>query len=396
MIRHGTSQFWRANLALFLAAFICFALLHSMQPLLPIFTSVFSITPATSSLSLSASTGTLAIALLVVSWIADRFERKAFIAFGLCTATALSLLVAISPNWHTLLIARALMGVVLACVPATAMVYLAEEFDPRTLGVSMGLYVSGNAIGGMAGRIGVSAIAETWDWRVAVGALGVMAAISSVLFIVLLPKPQNSKPQVHRLGQFAGRMRDVFRDTGTRILLLESFLTMGAFVAIYNYAAFRLSEDHGLNHAAISLIYSIYLVGSFASATMGALAARLTRRKVYPPLLALFFVGILIGLVPTVWGLVVSLVVVTFAFFGAHAIAGNWVAHRAGPLRSQAMALYLFFYYLGASVIGTAAGSAWSAGRWTGVVIITGLVLAISLVGALILRKIKPMPTGRS
>jgi MFS family permease len=64
---------------------------------------------------------------------------------------------------------------------------------------------------------------------------------------------------------------------------------------------------------------------------------------------------------------IIGIGVVTAGFFGAHSVASSWVGRRAGGDRAQAAALYLFFYYLGSSVLGSAGRVAWSRGGWAGV-----------------------------
>ena len=64
LITRGGARFWRVNFALFLGSFASFAMLYCVQPLLPSFTRAFAISPAAASLSLSAATGVLAIAMI--------------------------------------------------------------------------------------------------------------------------------------------------------------------------------------------------------------------------------------------------------------------------------------------------------------------------------------------
>ncbi|HYY88633.1 MAG TPA: MFS transporter, partial [Chloroflexota bacterium] len=64
-IQVGSEAFWKANLALFVGGLVTFAALYSTQPLLPTFATEFDISPATSSLSLSVTSATLAVSLLV-------------------------------------------------------------------------------------------------------------------------------------------------------------------------------------------------------------------------------------------------------------------------------------------------------------------------------------------
>ena len=83
--------------------------------------------------------------------------------------------------------------------------------------------------------------------------------------------------------------------------------------------------------------------------------------------------------------LLAGLALLTFAFYGADAIASRWGGLRARQAKAQAAALYLFSYYTGSSVIGSLGGLAWQAGHWPGVVATLGAVLATALAAALLL-----------
>src|ERR1700749_2827166 len=74
-IRHGTPGFRRTNLALFSSGFATFGLLYRVQPLLPSFSRSFGVGAASSSLSLSLTTGVLAVAMLFAGAISDAWGR---------------------------------------------------------------------------------------------------------------------------------------------------------------------------------------------------------------------------------------------------------------------------------------------------------------------------------
>ncbi|WP_297113303.1 MFS transporter, partial [uncultured Devosia sp.] len=151
-IRRGTPEFLRANIAFFLAAFSVFASLYSVQPLLPMFAQYWVRDAGTASLALSATTATMALALIPASLLADRLGRRRLIVGALLTTAILGAALPFTQVWWQLIVLRTLMGLTLAGIPAVAMVYLSEEMDPDALGFSMGLYIGGTAIGGMAGR----------------------------------------------------------------------------------------------------------------------------------------------------------------------------------------------------------------------------------------------------
>ena len=152
-IQKGTKQFTLTNLALFAAGFITFANLYITQPLLPQFAKDFNVTPAIASLSLSVTTVMLAFSLLLFGSLSEAWGRKKLMTISIFLASFLTIALAFSPSFEVLLLLRVVQGFVFAGVPAIAMAYLGEEMDPSSLGAAMGLYISGNALGGLAGRV---------------------------------------------------------------------------------------------------------------------------------------------------------------------------------------------------------------------------------------------------
>nr|WP_245004300.1 hypothetical protein [Enterobacter mori] len=62
--------------------------------------------------------------------------------------------------------------------------------------------------------------------------------------------------------------------------------------------------------------------------------------------------GMLLTLTSNVVTFIVGAVIFTGCFFGCHSIGLSWVSKNATHARGQAVALYLFFYYMGGSVMG--------------------------------------------
>src|SRR5208283_976602 len=108
--QRGEARFWRVNFALFLGGLATFALLYCVQPMMPEFVRSFALTPAASSLSLSAATGVLAFAMFGAGALSDAYGRKRVMAVSLFSATAATLGAAVAPDWPTLIVFRALTG----------------------------------------------------------------------------------------------------------------------------------------------------------------------------------------------------------------------------------------------------------------------------------------------
>ena len=179
----GTKPFQLANLALFSAGFITFANLYITQPLMPEFTKEFGITPAVASLSLSVATLSLAISLLLFGSLSEAWGRKRLMTVSIFAASFLTLLLAFTQSYEMLIALRVVQGFVFAGVPAIAMAYLGEEVDGNSLGVAMGLDISGTSIGGMSGRIIMGSMSDLFSWHVGVIILGVVSLSICFYFI---------------------------------------------------------------------------------------------------------------------------------------------------------------------------------------------------------------------
>ena len=75
-IEAGTPAFRRVTVAAFSCGFSIFAILYCPQPVLPLLTQEFGITPAQSSLTVSLPCITMAVAMLFVSSLSDVLGRK--------------------------------------------------------------------------------------------------------------------------------------------------------------------------------------------------------------------------------------------------------------------------------------------------------------------------------
>jgi len=393
LIRHGTPLFRQANLALFAAGIATFGLLYCVQPLMPEFSKDYGVSAATSALSLSLTTGVLAFAMLFAGAVSDAYGRKSVMTVSLIASALLVLLTAIVPGWTSLLVLRTLLGVSLSGLPAVAMTWLSEEMHPDSIGLGMGLYISGNAIGGMGGRLVTGVLADFFDWRVGVMVVAGIGLASGLTFWRLLPPSHHYERQPLRVRTLLARFAGVFRDAGLPWMFVEGFLLLGAFVTVYNYIGYRLlAPPYSLSQAVVGLIFSVYLIGTFSSAWMGHLAGRLGRRRVLWTTFALMLAGVGLTAFRPLLLVIAGVVAVTFGFFGGHSIVSSWVGRRAGNAKAQASSLYLFAYYMGSSLAGAGGGLFYAAHGWNGVAAFIGAMVLAGLLIAWRLYFLRPLP----
>ncbi len=392
-VQAGTPAYRRISLALFLAGFATFSLLYCVQPVLPELAAHFALSPAGSSLALSVTTGSLALAIFAAGALSQGRDKRRLMFASMALAALCNVLAAWAPAWGALLAARALEGVLLGGVPAVAMAYLSEEIHPRGLGFAMGLYIGGTAFGGMAGRIGMSVLADAWGWRTALAAMGVLGLAAAVGFVLLLPRTTGAPGTAAgaRLGlhEHLAAWRTHLRTPALAQLFASAFVLMGVFVSLFNYVGFRLAlPPYGLSQTQIGLVFSAYLFGMVASPAAGALADRRGRAPVLVGGVLLMALGVLLTLAVPLLVVMAGIALLTFGFFVAHAVASGWVGALARSAKGHASSLYLLAYYLGSSVLGSAGGWFWEHGRWPGMVAFSLALLGAALALAVRLRRV--------
>ncbi|HEX5115793.1 MAG TPA: MFS transporter [Pseudonocardiaceae bacterium] len=385
--RRGTPAFVRISLAMGCAGLATFTTLYCVQALLPQLADRFQLSPATASLAVSFGTAGLAIGVIPLTALSESVGRTPMMTAALFSSAVLGIVAAVSPTFGVLLVLRALQGLALAGLQAVAMTYLAEELHRDSLGVGMGLYIAGNGVGGMAGRLLGSLVSDAAGWRWALAVVGFVALACSVVFRLTVPASARFRPRPLRFGALAGSVARAFTDTGLLRLFAIGVLAMSCMVTIYNYLAFRLLRaPFHLSPSLVGLIFVVYLAGSAASTMAGRLADRFGRRRTMWPAAVVLLAGVAL-LVPDHLAVVVpGLVVFTAGFFAVHALASAWVGARSSTLRVQGSAIYLACYYLGSSVGGSLGGLAYGAGGWPGVTWYVGALAVAVLLGVLSLR----------
>ena len=391
-IQKGTREFTLANLALFAAGFITFANLYITQPLFPQFSEEFNVSPAVASLSLSVSTFVLSISLILFLSLSEAWGRKRLMTYSIFAASILTIFVAFSPSFEMLLLLRILQGFVFAGVPAIAMAYLGEEVEPSSLGAAMGLYISGNSVGGLSGRIIMGTVTDLFSWQIGMIFTGLLSLVVCAYFVWALPASRNFQPRPLQFKALTKSLISHLKDPGLVCLFGIAFTLMGGFVTLYNYISYQLIEEpYLLSTSVVGWIFIVYLVGTFSSAWFGKLSDQLGRQKVLFTGIFIMFSGALLTLPVNLWIKIIGIVIFTFGFFGSHSIASGWVSSRAKKDKAQASSLYLFAYYFGSSVGGTTGGIFWAKWGWNGVIafICTFIIIAFLLTVSVVLYSAK-------
>lgn len=392
VINTASAIFWRANIALLIGSFMVFANVYVTQPLLPMIADQFSVSPLQANTSFTITTFVLGLSLLIFGPISDALGRKWLILVTMLGIIGTTFFLAFVSEYQALLILRGLQGFFLAGLPAIAIAYLAEEYQADAMMIAVGLYIAGNSLGGIAGRLLGGALGE---WQGISNTFFIMSVISSfclILFAYLLPKSQYFIPKPLKVKTVLHN----FKQHLSNIKLIKAYFIGGLsffiFINQYSYITFVLeAAPYSLSVKLIGLLFLTYLAGTFASSLSGKLALRYSQPSCMMLGTACLALGSIITLQMSLFAIILGLSINSFGFFLTHSTSSAWVSKQASSSKvkanASASALYLTFYYMGASFGSFYLDPFWQAYGWEGVIFASMIIFFIIFYLALSLYK---------
>lgn len=378
----GQAGYAAAIVALVAAGLSSFNTLYCTQALMPTLTDALGASAAGTSLTVSAATGVLALTILPASVLSERFGRGRVIVGSAAAAVIVGLLLPLAPNLTWLVLGRGLQGLMVAGVPATAMAWLAQEIHPRHLPQAMGLYVAGNTVGGLLGRLIPAGMLSFTGWRWALAGDMLFALACTVLTVFLMPSERRFVPKSLHLRTELRAIARHWRDPRKACLFGVAFLAMGTFVSLYDFLGYRLtSAPFGFSQSSAGWIFLLYLFGTVASARTGAVVTRWGRPRTIIGGAVLSLIGLPMVISSSIWLTLVGIALFTYGFFVVHSVASGWVGALADADRAEASGNYLACYYLGSSIVGYLSGLVFHHFGW---LVLVGWMELVFLVAALL------------
>jgi len=378
----GSPRFRYIKLCIFFSGLSVFAQLYLFQPMLPTVAEYFRTTAGDSSLLVSSSTIGMAAGLLFFAFKADSYSRKSLMTFSLVSSAILTIISAWIPSLSMLIATGMLKGFVVSGVSAVALAYLTEEVHLSVVGLAISMYLSGNTIGGMSGRILATILAGEFGWRNAVLIIGIESLILGLIFWKLFPRSKFFRPQKTDYSLKLKQMRSFFTDPYMLRLYFIAALLMGSFVSVYNYLTFRLeAQPFSLSHFVIAFIFLMYIFGVFGTMITSRLSKRLSSNMILKGSVLFMLSGAILLLSENIYIVIFGLGIFTLSFFAAHTMASQMTAIHAKQGKSSATSIYWLFYYFGSSILGSGTGYLLHAFSWT--IFILFLLFAIGISFAL-------------
>jgi MFS transporter, YNFM family, putative membrane transport protein len=356
-----------------------FLTIYVTQPVLPVLTAEFGVTPGVASLTVSAVVLGIALANLPFGVLADRFPIGPIVLGGGAVVAAASVACALTQHIGVLIAARFLQGLCIPSMSTCLAAYLSRTLPPHRLNLMMGWYVSATVAGGMGGRLLGGFVFSAAHWRLAFVAAAALVAAAVVAALRWLPR---EPPPTRAEDDAAGFLALLAREELLRMFVV-GFFAFFVFSSMFNYIPFYLSAPPlRASVRVITLLYLAYLVGIVAGPFSGTLTRRFGTGLTLIAGCALLGVSVALTLIPSLPVIAASLAGICGGFFAIHSAAVGSLNGRLTGSRGRANSLYVLLYYLGGAAGISASGAAYARWGWHGTVALAaGALLAPLSVG---------------
>ncbi|GAC1545627.1 MAG: MFS transporter [Herpetosiphon sp.] len=364
--------------ALYLATVAVYADMYLTQPILPLFSRDWHVSPATAGLTISVLVLMIALASSSYGPLSDAVGRKRVMVSSCFVLAVPTLLCAFAPNFGVLLLFRALQGLVIPGITAVSVAYLGDRVTGADLGGAVGGLISASVAGGLAGRVLSGIVAGAFSWRASFLVFAAWTICGALAMAYALP-PDQARTSPGWVSAYRGMFAHLGnpQQVGAYLIGLTLFF---AFIGMFTYLPYYLTAaPYNLPSGLVSSVYIVYLAGVLVAPFAGRLSLRFPRRWIMAAGMTLAAFGAIMTLHHALSVIVIGLVVMVAGNFMAQSTAPAFVNATATSSKGGANALYLAFYYVGATFGSSVPGIAWQRVGWPGVVgiCVTSLLLGL-------------------
>jgi predicted MFS family arabinose efflux permease len=267
----GFSRYQSALVAML--AFVQFTIILDfmiMSPLGAIIMPALNITAAQFGVAVSAYAFSAGISGILAAGFADRFDRKRLLLFFYVGFTLGTVLCALAPTFHVLLLGRIVTGLFGGVMGSIILAIITDLFALRLRGRVMGFVQTAFAASQVLGIPAGLFLSNHWNWHISFAAL-VGLSIFGMAAVLVLMKPVNghlSLKQDH--NAFRHLIATVGEPRYTLAFAVTTLLATGGFMLMPFGSAYTVS-NLGID---IAHLPTIYLVSGLFSIFTGPLVGR--------------------------------------------------------------------------------------------------------------------------
>jgi predicted MFS family arabinose efflux permease len=267
----GFSRYQAALIALLaLAQFTIILDFTIMSPLGAIIMPSLGISAAQFGVAVSAYAFSAGISGILAAGFADRFDRKRLLLFFYAGFTLGTVLCALAPNYHLLLLGRIVSGLFGGVMGSIVLAIVTDLFALHLRGRVMGYVQTAFAASQVLGIPAGLFLSNHWNWHVSFGAL-VALSIAAMAAVIFLMRPVNG----HLLSK---QDRNAFRHLTSTISQPHYTLAflVTTLLATGGYMLMPFGSAYTVNNLGIDIVHlpTIYLVSGLFSIVTGPLVGR--------------------------------------------------------------------------------------------------------------------------
>lgn len=240
-------------------------------PLLPEITDDFGVSVAVGGVLAMAFSLVAAFGGLTIGPLIDRSGRRFIILAGLIVFTVASILSAIAPTFWTLVLARGIAGIGVACLQSAVFAAIADSFPYDQRSKAIGWVYIGNTLATIAGLPLTGVLTDWLNWRVNFLWLGLLTLAALAFVWLLLPKDVEEEPEQSNKPEesYRARLSTVMRNTTVRWAFAASLVNVTHYAMISTFLGAFFKDVFDLPTSLIGIPPTLMSIGSIPGSYLG-------------------------------------------------------------------------------------------------------------------------------
>ncbi|AAK81432.1 putative MFS family arabinose efflux permease [Clostridium acetobutylicum] len=326
-----------------------------------------------------------AIGFLIFGWLANYVEIKKLLIVGTLLLMISTFLIGFATNYKLMIVFRAIQGIFAASFAPLGFSIIVKMFPESKRIAGISAITTGFVMAGILGQLYGSIIANSYSWSVVfwLQALIYLMIIISMIFLV----PKTDKVS-ERPTSFIGELVKLLISKSLFPCYVITLTLLFCFVGMYTVMGMFFQKDFGLNNEKILWIRGIGIIGMIGSMVFAKLSKKIGVGNILSLGLVCASIGVLIIGISNNVGLSVAMsVVFVFGITISLPMVVSSIGTLAGKKSGNAMTLYTFVLFIGATVGPIVCNRIIESGSYPLAFIFLAVVLGISFIASLIVRK---------
>jgi YNFM family putative membrane transporter len=318
--------------------------LYAAQPIQPVFQEEFQLSNLQALLFTTLMMLPLGFAPLFYGFLLETFSAKLLVRAAVLALGILELVFACSTSYFSLLLIRAIQGLMIPAILTSLMSYISFTSDRKNVQHSIAVYIAATIVGGFLGRMLSGLSTELFGWRYFFAILGVL-----FIFAFYLLRGLEKDANMEYAKPKPGEVADLLRKGPYLWLYIGIFSIFFVFSAMMNFLPFALKQiNPSAGEAGIGFLYFGYAMGIFVSLnSRGIIRIFGNETDAVRAGIGIFFIGTTIFFIEDYRVMFAAMFVFCTGLFMAHSLLSGLVNKMSSSKKAIANGVYISFYYMG-------------------------------------------------